>query len=220
MTAFLIKNFKQVSELPFKQRLVVVLFSIFVVTQTTAVLSSALELVLSDRPPRARQLSESTQKKRAISKPKLHPLEILPADVVGATTKMRQSMPGSREYAAEAIYVPLSEDEAIRNPFSIYISVSFDPAGDLGKTLKKRLDRKGIKPEKIDIGRHTALAGQVPGKARYFVGWTTGRYIFEIDGAFSRRVQGELKPMTEFALEIARTIDKSAAEKLQSGGGL
>lgn len=215
---FLTKRFKQLNALPIQRRLVIALFGVFLITQTTAVLSSIVELAWLGHAPPALETKDIAKSKRPVIKPPLHPLEILPAEMLTADTKMRQKMPGSQAYAAEAIYVPSDEDEAVRNPYSVYVSIYYDPSGDSERTLKLRLADNGVKVEKINVGRHTALAGPASGKERYFVGWTADRYVFEIDGAFSRRAPGELEPMIEFTQLIAETLDKSAAEQLQSAG--
>jgi len=163
---------EEFNERPFEHRVIIVLLVAFLVSFALVILVSIMESLWLRRPEtNIKQLSAPLSVKKAAPKPEVHPIDLLPQDISGAKTKMRQRMPGASSYAGEAIYTPADEFEFIRNPFSVYVNVTYYLSGrTAADVIDQRLSKNAINPTEVAIGRQKALAGLNQKKDTYTIG--------------------------------------------------
>jgi len=190
--------------LPFEQKLVRVMLVLVAASLAAAIIVSGIEL-LSLSWTRSQAPPEGASAAKVAWKPRLHPLELLPAEINGAAAVMRQPMPGAGDYAAEALYAPGGDPAAGGNPLTVYAGITWYPGRGLAAAAIRQRAADYKAKKKLFAG-HRALAGLSADRAGYFIGWTAGNYSIEVDAVFARKGAGDSRRMIELSNLIADQI--------------
>jgi hypothetical protein len=211
--------------------LVIIVLSLALISLLIALLSAINEVY--SKPPLPKEfeggasIKESKSKvlaekdRQVVSKPAVHPIKLLPREITDASTRALQKVPGFRDYMAEAIYEPLSEELTRVTPVNTYVRVVYHSNSQMAsKAIKKIIkERYRDKQGHILIGDQVALAGYEAERGAYLIAWTIERYSFEVESAFTAFApSGQEKIVINLANSVAKEVLNYAKSVLQGRG--
>jgi hypothetical protein len=212
--------------------LVIIILSLALISVLIALLSAISEIyskppLLNKRAKEARSIKKTKLKaltpsyQRSISKPVIHPVKLLPREVVGASTRALQKVPGFEDYMAEAIYEPLSEELTRVTPVNTYVRVVYHSSSLVASEEVKKIinERYQSKQGRILIDGQIAFTGYDAQRGAYLIAWTIERYSFEVESAFiAFTPTGQEKTVINLANSVAREVLSYARGVLQGKG--
>ena len=212
---FMLDDFRALS---FDHKVVRLMLVLVAVSLVGAISFSLIELILLRQPGEMVEVVTVAKPKTKLLNVEHHPIQILPRIITNVETAVRQPIPGTSAYAAEAIYLPDNEDIRISNPFTVYASVTYySSPRSARRAIQRQAEKMGGNIIFLEVGKSRAEAGLDPERTSYFIGWTRGNYGIEVDGAFKHQSKGKTEPMIKLAQIVAQQIDRSADLVLKGG---